>query len=223
MEEIARFVGKVGAEELGEVCVWLAKEYNNAFIIPEGRYPGNATCARIISLGYYNIYQRKNPDKVGEQGEQDAFLPGFMTAAGKKGNSKAIIVELAVRQFRDNKILLRSVEAIRQWKIFQQLDGGYGAPDGDNDDCVMTDLFASFAQFTPGVAPYFDIFTSKEAPAVDEVHVLDDQKALDREWHAKAKAVRQKYAEKALQQELRRVEIEERLMRGSVRARSPFD
>lgn len=223
-EEVARFIAKIGAEELGEVMVWLAKQYNNAFLIPEGRYPGNATCNRIVSLDYFNIYQRKNPDKVGEQAEQEAFLLGFITAAGKKGNSKALIVELAVRMLRDSKILLRTPEAIRQWKIFQQLDGGYSAPDGENDDCVMADLFAIYAQFTPGVAPYFDILDKqKAAPEVDESPVT--QKDLDASWHAKAKESRAKYAEKAMREETRKAERQSRSMgrwRGNVR-RSAFD
>ncbi len=225
MEEIARFIAKVGAEELGEVCVWLALQYNNAFIIPEGRFPGNATCARIINLGYYNIYQRKNPDKVGDQESPDAWIPGYATAAGRKGNSKALIVELAVRQLRDNKILLRTPEAIRQWKIFQQLDGGYSAPDGDNDDCVMADLFAIFAQFTPGVAPFYNVLdVAPDAGPVDESPIT--QRELDDDFHEKAKQSRQRYAERAALEEMRRAEIQSRLMNrgmGKRRVRRTYD
>jgi hypothetical protein len=201
--------------------VWLAQQYNNAFLIPEGRFPGNATCARIISLGYYNIYQRKNPDKVGEQGEQDAFLPGFMTSAGKKGNAKALIVELAVRLFRDNKILLRTPNAIREWKIFQQLDGGYSAPDGDNDDCVMCDLFAVFAQFTPGVAP---IMVVAAKPVEEQPDHLNDQASMDKAWHENRKKKRDEYNAKNEITLQAQIERQERAMNGRYkRPRSPLD
>lgn len=222
-EEVARFVGKVGAEELGEIMVWCAKMYNDAFLIPEGRYPGNATCARIINLGYNNIYMRKNPDKVGEQGEPESFFVGFMTAAGKKGNAKALIVELAVRMLRDGKILLRHPEACRQWKIFQQIDGGYGAPEGDNDDMVMSDLFAIFAQFTPAVAPYYDHADERINEAVDKGAYLNDQAAMDQAWHELAKQSRQRWAEKLAAGEIKRAAVQSRALNGFSRRRSLFD
>lgn len=224
MEEVARFRAKVAAEELGEVMVWLAQQYNNAFLIPEGRFPGNATCSRILGLGYTNIYMRKNPDKVGEQGEPEAFFVGFQTSAGQAGNAKALIVELAVRILRDNRILIRHPEACREWKIFQQLDGKYSAPEGQNDDCVMSDLFGVFAMFSPGVAPYYDVKDQKKEEYDDTGAYLGDQAALDKDWHERAKQSRLKYAEAALKEEAARAALEERMYAGLAReARSPYD
>lgn len=60
-EQVAWFRNKRTTTVLGsEVMIALARYYNNAFIVPETRHPGNAYVDNAIEIyGYGNIFRRK--------------------------------------------------------------------------------------------------------------------------------------------------------------------
>lgn len=208
MTEVCRVIGKIPAEELGEVAVWLGKKYNDCFFVNERNAPGNAACAKFVKLEYPHQYHTFNPEKVGELAATDGYEPGFRTTK----QSKAMIIELAATILKDQQIVLRSREAIGQWKIFQNEDGKLGAPSGKKDDCVIADALAVFGQFHPGAAPY-------HRPTNDEGRIaeedLDDLFTMVSSiWKKNMEGSRQRWSEKNLEEEERiNARIQKRLER----------
>lgn len=160
--EVCRVRAKIQPSPLGELAVQIAMVYNDAFIVPEKNPPGNATCERIFNLGYTNVYIHKNPDLISSHVVVNSFFYGFDT----KGKSRANLVDNGVRYMLDDMVVLRSPEAIQEWKIFSKIDGKAQAPEGECDDCVMADLLALHGAFVreAGAPP---IFVANERPKVE--------------------------------------------------------
>jgi len=66
LQVVASYRAKIAQEELADVCIDLAKEYNNAQIIPE-RNTGQALISHIRHRGYGNIYNQQKL-RTGNQG-----------------------------------------------------------------------------------------------------------------------------------------------------------
>lgn len=198
MTEVLRVIGKIPAEEAGELANWLGHKYNDCFFVNERNAPGNALCAKLVKLNYTNQYHTFNPEKVGELAATDGFEPGFRTTK----QSKAMVVELAATILRDNQIIIRHLEAIGQWKIFQNEDGKLSAPEGKKDDCVMADVLAIFGQFHPGAAPYHRL---KGAAELNETDFRNDQHLNDMNafWKERMRESRQRWSERNLEAEER--------------------
>jgi hypothetical protein len=89
-------------------------------------------------------------------------LYGFYTGS----RTKPLLVSAGQQACREEKILIRSKTALRQWEIYKNADGRYMAPEGEKDDCVMADLLAIWAHFTH-VAPLVRKFTDEEKRKID--------------------------------------------------------
>lgn len=140
MREVARVRAKTPAREFADIANYLGLLYNEAYIVAERNPPGNALCERLVELGYTNLYHHANIEVVTDHVNPEAFTAGFKTTQ----TTKPIICERAVLGIRDDEIVLRHPDAIREWKQFTRVDKKYGAPEGFNDDCVMADLLAFF-------------------------------------------------------------------------------
>lgn len=148
LRETARYRGKLNPEEAGILAVYLAKRYNNAFIVPEANMPGNATCYKIVRMHYPHLYHRENVERVQNEADNSGFTAGFKTTP----TTKPLLVSEGQMAVRKKKIQLISREAIDEWMHYRNDDGTYKAPDGENDDCVIADLLCVFGHFT-GKAP----------------------------------------------------------------------
>lgn len=145
--EVGRVRSKTPAEELGELAYFLARMYNNAYLVAERNPPGNAMCAKLVDLGYAGYMWHHRPiETVTNMESPEKFTAGFKTMV----NTKAMIVHKGVNGLRNNQIILRHPDAIKEWKQFSCIDGKYNAPSGKSDDCVMADLLALFGN---GEAP----------------------------------------------------------------------
>ena len=221
IQEVARYRGKCSAEELGEICVFLGKMYNYAFIVPEKNAPGNATCSQIIRMGYTFVYHTHDPERVTDKNDPESWSVGFRTTR----SSKALIIELAQTQLRDGCIEIRAPVAIREWKIFQNVDGKCGAPTGECDDCVMADMFAVFGAFQPGVAPAIrletEIIESEIGSGVSVCLTSDEE--MTKLFHDKLKKSRQRFSHQNAADERRRLRSHETAMRlASKKFRNPL-
>lgn len=151
--EACRYIGKAPPAELGDLGVWLGKQYNNAFVVPErAGTAGGVTCYRFQELKYPWVYHRDVPDKISDiEGSSQDFFIGFSMNKSTKG---LLVFDIGLPNLRDRLIVIRHRKAIKQWTIFENNDGDLGAPPGQNDDCVIADLLAAFGAFTPGIAPF---------------------------------------------------------------------
>jgi hypothetical protein len=188
MEEVARVINKAPPDELASMAVYLARHYNDAFIVPESNNAGGALCLHIHRSGYPYMYIRDNPEKIGEQDKNHSFLYGFYTGS----RTKPLLVSAGQQACREEKILIRSKTALRQWEIYKNADGRYMAPEGEKDDCVMADLLAIWAHFTH-VAPLVRKFTDEEKRKLSGV--TRDLSAEEQDLWKKVQKYKKDYAD----------------------------
>ncbi len=198
IHEVARYIGHCRADEAGELAVFLAYHYNNAFIMPERTGVGVAACERIFRLGYPNVYKAKNETRHKRDESTDILVVGFNTSH----STKPLLVEKGVQVLRDGNIFIRSMEALEQWRSYSNVDGQYTAPSGQHDDCVMADLLAIFAHFTPGIAPMVKWHQAKIEHKAASISYLDCQKENEKEWREVAHKSMQKWSQRNLEKEL---------------------
>lgn len=151
--EVVRYIGKAPPAELGDLAVWLGKQYNDGFIVPERQgSTGAVTCHRLQELLYPRVYHRDTPDQITDaQVDGQSFFVGYSMNKSTKG---LLVFDVGLPNIRDRLIVIRHRKAIRQWTIFENEDGDLGAPPGQHDDCVIADLLAAFGHFWPGIAPF---------------------------------------------------------------------
>lgn len=182
MREVARYRAKTPAREMGEIAAFLGAMYNDAYIVCERNAPGNSTCEKLIELGYGNMYHHRNIEQVTNHENPEAFTAGFRTTS----TTKPMICERAVQGLRDDEILIRHPDALREWKAFSRIDRKYSGPEGINDDCVMADLLAFFGM---SEAPPLD---ASNTTSVDYEPNLSSEEKQDRYW-AKRMAEKRAY------------------------------
>lgn len=195
MEEVARVINKAAPDELASMAVFLARLYNDAFIVPESNNAGGALCLHIHRSGYPYMYIRENPEKIAEQDKNHSFMYGFHTGT----RTKPLLVSAGQQACREGKILIRNKTALRQWEIYKNADGRYMAPEGEKDDCVMADLLAIWAHFSH-TAPLARKFSEEERKKVG-----NSTHELDAETHALWERMRKVKKEYADLQKRRRV------------------
>ena len=139
LREAARLIIKTDPEELGEMLVYLARLYNDAFVNCERNKDGSATNIKMVRLEYPHIYHGRDEEQFKAAENPKAFTAGFLTSP----KTKRLLVSRGVTSMKDGLILVRHQESIKQWMGFKKKDdGSYGSEDGKNDDCVMADLLA---------------------------------------------------------------------------------
>jgi hypothetical protein len=141
--EVARYMGKTSARDLGDVLFHLGRKYNEAYLIPERSPPGNVTCQRLVDLQYARIYHAQNEELVGGSSSPNSFTPGFRTMK----NTKRMIIEEGQSAVKQGQITILHPDAVNEWRMYQNTDGRLAAPDGEHDDCVMADCLAVYAHF----------------------------------------------------------------------------
>lgn len=155
--EAARFRGKLAPHLTGDLAVWLGRKYNNAYLIPEANNTGAATVQRIVrELRYEYIYHRLNEERVGGDAPDDSFTAGWKTYK----HTKPLLIAQAQSILREGNIIIKHLDAIHEWRIYQNEDGKFNAPPGAHDDCTMADAFAIYAHRV--AAPPVVLVKSKE-------------------------------------------------------------
>lgn len=183
IKEVARYRAKTAAEELGEIAAFLGWLYNDAYLVPERNPPGNAMCLVLVKLGYTNLYHSRNVEMFSDRENPESFTAGFQT----NRSTKPMLVHGGITALRDDALVLRSAEALAEWRIYSNDNGKYGAPEGRYDDCVMADLLA--------------LFGSREAPPIwaatqVEADARSGEEQQNDFWREKIKALRAKWAAK---------------------------
>lgn len=141
--EAARFTGKPDTRDYADIIYYLHRLYNNAYLMVEANYPGNATCQRLVELHAAPMYHRKVEEKVGEEQTGERFVPGWKTFE----NTKGLLVGHLQSAISRRQIHFRSIEAVRQCEIFTQINKRYTHPPGDKDDYVIAAGLANYAHW----------------------------------------------------------------------------
>lgn len=184
MVEVARLRGKIAPRELGEAANFLGRMFNEAFLVCERNAPGNSTVEQLVELEYPSLYHHRNIEAVGQDGDPESFTAGFKTSR----TTKPMVVERAAEGLRDDEIVLRHPDAIKEWKRFTKEDGVYGAQEGYNDDTVIADVLAFF-----GMTEAPPIWSVKPSQAVVSEPVSGEA-AQNVYWTRKLSALREKWA-----------------------------
>ncbi len=139
LTEVARWRGRIEPETLGDLACLLGDWYNGAFITCESNDQGHSTNKRIFENQYPFQFRRKaNLSRVDESDSARNHLLGMLTSS----NSKVFLIGSAQTAITDGAIELLDPVAINEWLNYSNNDGRYGAPPGENDDCVMADAMA---------------------------------------------------------------------------------
>jgi hypothetical protein len=165
MVQVAEWRGIIDPRPFGNLMCILGELYNGAFLIPEVRGPGLSTCEQIIENRYSRIYHRKAWARVSDNQDDHGFSYGFLT--GERGSQgKQVLVDELKSAIKNGLILIRSLRAIHEMRVFECIEGVYGAPDGDFDDEVIGHALAWRGQKEAGRLRT-DFHAENSAPLVD--------------------------------------------------------
>lgn len=139
LKEVACYRGQSTGIELGEICEWLGKKYNMAYIIPEAMIPTLAL--HLVKKRYPYIYHRRNEEKVGGADSKDRFVPGFKCWR----TNKQMVIHHSQDAFRKGDVRLFSKWAVDEHIAFINIDGEMQAPSGSTDDGVIVTGLCVFA------------------------------------------------------------------------------
>lgn len=96
-EKVADFSGnEITPEQYAEVCVSLAKWYHGAYMVWDAGGPGHAFGARVMKLGYRNVYWKQDEANMVKKASNK---PGFFITASSSGNGAGSKQDLMV-EFR---------------------------------------------------------------------------------------------------------------------------
>ncbi|MHC4364803.1 MAG: hypothetical protein ACYSTJ_04970 [Planctomycetota bacterium] len=126
-----------------EVMIALARYYNDAFIVPETRHPGNAYVDNAIEVyGYGNIYRRK---QVLDEDPTVSTKYGICTTEGDKhlliNNAKALM------ENRDGpQVIFHDPITLNEFCNFVYIEdkSKTGAGEGFHDDTVIAAMLALY-------------------------------------------------------------------------------
>lgn len=124
-----------------EVMVALARYYNNAFIVPETRYPGNAYVDNAIEKsGYGNIYQKM---QTLDENPHQSSKYGITTTE----TDKHILIDNAkelLEHIDGSKAIFHDEITLYEFCNFVYIEDKRktGAGEGFNDDTVMSAMLA---------------------------------------------------------------------------------
>lgn len=124
-----------------EVCHKLAKYYNNAFIVPETRHPGNAYVDNLIEVhAYGNIYRRQQ-----ELDEDPSVSSKYGICTTEADKHQLINQCKSLMEAPDgNQIIIHDPIALNEFCNFVYIEDKRktGAGTGFHDDCVMGIMLA---------------------------------------------------------------------------------
>lgn len=133
-EQAAEFASNhIPPDTLGNYLVEIGKMYNTALLVIEVNNHG-LSVINSIKARYYNIYRREIRDRVTNERQESL---GWKTT----GVTKPLLVDALEQAIRDQDLMIRSYESIKEMKTFVQTDDqgkqGYGAEGSSHDDRVI--------------------------------------------------------------------------------------
>jgi hypothetical protein len=143
-EQVAVWHGRVNPIVFGDEMVRVGKYYNNAMLCPEAEGGGQATVARIITLGYPSIWQHRNPDRITASFNTFGWATNFSRKSWAVGTLQRLII--------DNSITIHDRITYEQLRNFVQRDDGtMGNADASvHDDSVMALAIGVTASISEG-------------------------------------------------------------------------
>ena len=183
LRQVAEFRGWIDQQTLGELAVLLGEIYNNAWIVQEIN-DATLVAATIVDLcGYTNYYIRQQHDKLG--GDQVEFRYGFHTSS----TTKRLIIEALKVAMRDDTIYIHSLQGCRELSAYTRDEkGGYGAPEGQHDDCVISYALAWFGHLPMANPPPLT-----ERPYTRKLIVGEDGREVPQKPDVQAEAIEENY------------------------------
>lgn len=132
-EQVAHWVGYCDPSQFAYVLRDMGVYYNWAMIAPETNFPGNATYAKLLELGYPKLWT----------GDDHAVPAGEPWKTTSKSRPLAIT---ALREaMREGTIKINSAETLSELRTFvRRKNGKLEAEQGAHDDCVMEAAIAAY-------------------------------------------------------------------------------
>lgn len=143
-EQVAVWHGRVNPILFGEEMVRVGKFYNNATLCPEAEGGGQATVAKILTLGYPSVWQHRNPDRISASFNTFGWATNFARKSWAIGTLQRLII--------DNSLKIHDRVTYEQLKNYVQRDDGtMGNADASvHDDSVMALAIGVTASISDG-------------------------------------------------------------------------
>src|SRR5215467_1823713 len=130
-EQVAVWHGRISPVNFADEMMLIGDLFNHAMLCPEVEGGGQATMARILSVGYNNVWLHKTPDRL--RGSFNVF--GWSTNYQRK----QWCIGFLQRLIYDNSLTLHDRTTYNQLRNYvQRDDGSWGNSDNiSHDDAVM--------------------------------------------------------------------------------------
>lgn len=124
-------------EQADVLCI-LAELYGHAMTVWESNNHGQSVGFRMLQNQYNPMFRAMSHNKSN---------PSMMADLGvnMKGNSRTAALGALQKGVRDGTVALLDADAVKQYKSFKIINGKAQAPPGENDDYVMADAVAMYA------------------------------------------------------------------------------
>ena len=149
----AKWRGHIDPDLFGDVCVKMAKMYNNAYIGIENNNHGLTTLKSVVNKNnYYNVFYSKNYDKI-----SDTYTKKLGWSTNNR--TKPLMIDKLAEFIREKWVDMPDIDLIKECLTYIIEDNGAtNAQIGCHDDCVMA--FAICLQvFLEGRGENFTPFT----------------------------------------------------------------
>lgn len=140
-EQVASFQGKITPEEAFPILLFMARYYNDAFVVIESNGQGHSLCLKFNESDYpkHLLYHR---DDWKQDGSQKREI-GHRTTQGNRND----IISLLADAINDNEVILHDERTIEECKSFVYKEKGskwrIEAATGEHDDHVFALIMAN--------------------------------------------------------------------------------
>jgi hypothetical protein len=144
LEQVAEYQGKLDTNTYGDLLVEWSTNYNNALLAIENTGIGWSVVARVIDIGYSNIYKSpKGSEKVSAEmflqrgyDTNDNTLEGFTNS----GKTRPLIINKLDTYLNnpDLELQINSIRLAHELDVFQWINRKAQAQNGYHDDLVMS-------------------------------------------------------------------------------------
>jgi len=143
LEQVAEYRGLISTKDFGNLCVNIAKEYNDALLIIENNNIGWAAIQQVIDREYPNLFYTSKDLKYVDvyhqlsnkiNREERKMIPGFSTTS----KTRPLLVAKLEEFFREETIIVHSKRLLDELFTFVYKGDRAEAMENYNDDLVMS-------------------------------------------------------------------------------------
>lgn len=140
LEQVAEATGKFDEPLTASLAIWAALKYNSALVGVEVNNMGRAV-NRIVMDSYFRdkIYERETADNSTLNPRAKVKKAGWLTTEKTRPN---LLVDFRAVFQESRELKINSVEALKEFLYFSNVNGKYKAQNGKKDDRTLSCMIA---------------------------------------------------------------------------------